>query len=175
MLDVFKDGGERLALPTPDADPRRGATHFSSDPEPNRPPMLRHPTRSSRETSYRAPRPLPAMNDDPITLFRPVGPAELALLWEAAWRAWPPRLPGQPIFYPVLTEAYARQIARDWNVKESGSGFVTRFRVRRSFVERYEVHVVGSREHQELWIPAGDVLELNANLVGAIELIASYP
>ena len=41
-------------------------------------------------------------------------------------REFPPRLPEQPIFYPVLTEDYARQIARDWNVLASGAGYVTR-------------------------------------------------
>jgi hypothetical protein len=39
----------------------------------------------------------------------------------------PPRLPEQPIFYPVLNEEYAPMIARDWNVKQSGTGYVTRF------------------------------------------------
>ena len=52
-----------------------------------------------------------------ITLWRPVGPAELRLIVEADYRAFPPRLPEQPIFYPVLNEAYATQIARDWNTK----------------------------------------------------------
>src|SRR6266545_4345683 len=45
-----------------------------------------------------------------------------------------PRLPEQPIFYPVLNEQYATQIARDWNVKDSGAGYVTRFHVRKEFV-----------------------------------------
>ena len=39
-----------------------------------------------------------------ITLFRPVGPKELELIRAANFRAFPPRLPDQPIFYPVLTE-----------------------------------------------------------------------
>lgn len=64
-----------------------------------------------------------------VTLFRPVGPKELALIESSGWRAFPPRLPEQPIFYPVTNEDYAIQIARDWNVKSSGSGFVTRFEV----------------------------------------------
>ena len=68
---------------------------------------------------------------DTITLWRPVGPKELALIEEAGFRAFPPRLPEQPIFYPVTTEAYAIKIARDWNVKASGSGYVTRFEVRK--------------------------------------------
>jgi hypothetical protein len=51
-------------------------------------------------------------------------------------RAFPPRLPEQPVFYPVLSEQYAVKIARDWNVPASGSGFVTRFEVLRSFLEQ---------------------------------------
>lgn len=45
----------------------------------------------------------------------------------SGWREFPPRLPEQPIFYPVLNEEYAVQIAHDWNVPASGAGFVTRF------------------------------------------------
>jgi hypothetical protein len=67
-----------------------------------------------------------------VTLWRPTGPEELALVEASGWQEWPPRLPGQPIFYPVLNEEYATMIARDWNVKNSGSGYVTRFKVRRS-------------------------------------------
>jgi hypothetical protein len=48
-------------------------------------------------------------------LFRPVGEKELRLIAESGYKAFPSRLPGQPIFYPVLNEEYARQIARDWN------------------------------------------------------------
>jgi len=66
---------------------------------------------------------------DTITLYRPVGPAELELVEATGWREFPPRLPEQPIFYPVTNHAYAAQIARDWNVKASGAGFVTRFQV----------------------------------------------
>lgn len=73
------------------------------------------------------------------TLWRPAGPEEIALVEASGWREWPPRLPEQPIFYPVLNEEYATKIARDWNVKHSGSGYVTRFEVRRSFLDRYEI------------------------------------
>ena len=44
---------------------------------------------------------------DTVTLWRPTGPEELALVEASGWREWPPRLPGQPIFYPVLNEDYA--------------------------------------------------------------------
>jgi hypothetical protein len=39
--------------------------------------------------------------EDTITLYRPVGPEELALLRESGFCAFPPRLPEHPIFYPV--------------------------------------------------------------------------
>jgi hypothetical protein len=67
-----------------------------------------------------------------VTLYRHVGPKELALIEASGWREFPPRLPEQPIFYAVTNRAYATQIARDWNVKESGAGFVTRFAVKSS-------------------------------------------
>ena|GEM_PF-5137857 len=43
---------------------------------------------------------------------RPVGRKELALVRASGFRAFPPRLPGQPFFYPVLNQEYATQIAR---------------------------------------------------------------
>jgi hypothetical protein len=49
------------------------------------------------------------------TLWRPVGPQELVLIKHSGWKRFPPRLPDQPIFYPVLNFGYAEQIARDWN------------------------------------------------------------
>ena len=114
----------------------------------------------------------------PLTvLYRPVGEVELRLIEESGWRAFPPRLAHQPIFYPVLDEAYAIQIARDWNTRDAASGYagyVTRFRVREDFIARYAVRTVGARGHQELWIPAEELEEMNANLVGRIEVIHAF-
>ncbi|ADO69239.1 hypothetical protein [Stigmatella aurantiaca] len=84
-----------------------------------------------------------------VTLWRPVGPEELALIREADMRAFPPRLPEQPIFYPVTTRDYAVKIARDWNVPASGSGFVTQFEVRKDFLDHYEVQEAGGQAHRE--------------------------
>jgi hypothetical protein len=114
------------------------------------------------------------MSVETIILYRPVGPKELALIACSGYRELPPRLPEQPIFYPVLSEEYARQIARDWNVPASGSGYVTRFAVRKEFTARYPVQTVGGTVHKELWIPAADLPEMNRNLVGLIEIIAEY-
>ena len=111
---------------------------------------------------------------DTVTLFRPVGPKELALIEQSGWKRFPPRLPEQPIFYPVLNEEYAVEIARDWNVKSDGSGYVTRFRVKASVANRYPVHVVGASRHQELWIPAEELVGFNEAIVGPIEVVAKF-
>jgi len=79
------------------------------------------------------------MHPEATTLFRPVGPKELALIAASGFREFPPRLPEQPIFYPVMNEDYAIQIARDWNVLASGSGYVTRFAVKNEFLRRFPV------------------------------------
>ena len=114
------------------------------------------------------------VNEETTTLFRPVGPKELALIRASGMKSFPPRLPEQPIFYPVLNEGYAVQIARDWNAPDSGSGYVTRFRVKSAFLARYPVKTVGASIHQELWIPAEDLAEMNGNIVGEIEVIAEF-
>ncbi|HEU0016678.1 MAG TPA: hypothetical protein VFQ45_23550 [Longimicrobium sp.] len=110
-------------------------------------------------------------------LYRPVGQAELELIERSGWREFPPRLPHQPIFYPVLDEEYAVQIARDWNTRDAASGFVgyvTRFHVRSGFLAKYEVQTVGAARHQELWIPAEELAEMNRSIVGGIEVIARF-
>jgi hypothetical protein len=101
----------------------------------------------------------------------------MELICASKFREFPPRLAEQPIFYPVLSEEYATQIARDWNTKDERSGFagyVLRFRVSEEFLQRYEVHVVGSSEHREYWIPADDLPGLNASIVGEIEIVSEF-
>ena len=114
------------------------------------------------------------MEIDTITLWRPVGPAELKLIEATGFTAFPPRLPEQPIFYPVLNQGYAEQIARDWNVKADGAGFVTRFDVLRDFLDGYSVQQAGGREHLEYWIPAEDLPAFNAAIIGLISVVAEY-
>lgn len=112
-----------------------------------------------------------------VTLFRPVGENELDLIRASGMREFPPRLKWQPIFYPVLNEAYAVEIARDWNTKDEASGYagyVTRFQVRSEFLARYTVQTVGAKRHQEYWIPAEDLEQLNRNIVGTIEVVAEF-
>lgn len=111
---------------------------------------------------------------DTLTLFRPVGEDELALIRASGWREFPPRLPTQPIFYPVLNEEYATQIARDWNTRDGGAGYVLRFAVETEYLKQFPIQTAGSRIHQEYWIPADRLNEFNKHIVGLIELIGEF-
>ncbi len=114
------------------------------------------------------------MSVETVTLWRPTGPQELALVEASGWREWPPRLPDQPIFYPVLNEDYATRIARAWNVKASGVGYVTRFQVEKTFLDRYEVHQAGGDTILEYWIPADELEEFNTHIIGPIEVVSQF-
>ncbi|MEP1572584.1 ADP-ribosylation/crystallin J1 [Roseibium album] len=110
-----------------------------------------------------------------VTLFRPVGPDELKLIEDSGWEAFPPRLPEQPIFYPVTNEEYAAQIARDWNTKHgSRQGYVTRFDVNADYVSKFDRKIVGGRQHEELWVPAEELEEFNSKIVGLIEVTQKF-
>jgi hypothetical protein len=109
-----------------------------------------------------------------VTLYRPTGPAELKLVEDSGFKRWPPRLPRQPIFYPVTDEQYAREITIRWNVPSNGVGHVTRFEVRKDFMDQYEIRKVGTTYHTEWWIPAADLDSLNNNIVGCIQVMGTY-
>lgn len=117
------------------------------------------------------------MVDKKRILYRPVGLNEMQLILEAEPFAFPPRKPDQPIFYPVLTESYAHQIARDWNTKDEVSGyagFVTQFSVDADYLDQFEEKTVGGSQHTELWIPADKLVEFNQHIKGNIIIIAAY-
>jgi hypothetical protein len=109
-----------------------------------------------------------------ITLYRPTGAAERQLVARSGWRRFPPRLTGQPIFYPVLQRDYAAKIASKWNARYEGSGFVLRFSVRADYLDRFVRRSVGGKNHIEYWIPAEELDEFNDNIVGTIETIDSF-
>ena len=114
------------------------------------------------------------MLTETITLFRPVGLKELELIEDSGWKRFPPRLPEQPIFYPVMNEEYAIQIARDWNVPASGSGYVTKFSVVSVYIKKFKVENVGGPIHNELWVPAEELEEFNNNIIGLIEVTQHF-
>ena len=111
-----------------------------------------------------------------MKLFRPVGTKELELIQESGDKEFPPRLPEQPIFYPVLNVEYATEIAEKWNARynDDNKGYVTEFDVDDEFVKRYEVQVVGASHHQELWVPAEELPEFNRHIIGTIKVIKEF-
>lgn len=112
-----------------------------------------------------------------ITLYRPVGQKELDLIVASGFKAFPPRLQGQPFFYPVLTREYAEQIARDWNTKDKLSGYVgyvVKFEVEADYVSSFEVRKVGGQGHLEYWVPAEELERFNRHIVGTIQNVAMF-
>jgi len=111
-------------------------------------------------------------------LFRPVGQKELDLIEASGFRQFPPRLPGQPIFYPVLTREYAEQIAREWNTRDESFGFVgyvLEFEIDSSYLDGFEVQKAGGMQHLEYWIPAEELNAFNQHIRGQIKVIAKFP
>ncbi len=111
-----------------------------------------------------------------MILYRPVGTKELALIADSGYTKYPPRLPEQPIFYPVLNEIYATEIASQWNVayNDDHKGYVTRFEIEDAYVGQFEIHIVGSSLHQELWVPAEELDSFNQHIVGSIQVISEF-
>jgi len=112
-----------------------------------------------------------------VTVYRPVGQAELDLIAESLYKAFPPRLPDQPIFYPVLNREYAEQIARDWNTRDQRSGYVgyvVEFEIDEDYLSRFELRKVGGKEHLEYWIPANELEEFNRHICGQIRVINKF-
>ncbi len=112
-----------------------------------------------------------------MILFRPVGQAELDLIAGSGCCSFPPRLPEQPIFYPVLNEKYACEIAEKWNAADKSSGYkgyVTKFEVADDFIKRYKIQTVGAGYHQEFWIPAEELDAFNKHIIGKIEVIKCF-
>lgn len=111
------------------------------------------------------------------TLYRPVGLREMELISESNYRKFPPRLEWQPIFYPVLNQQYAEQIANEWNTPDEFSGFcgiVTAFEVDEEYLQQFEIQNVGDKSHNELWIPSEELPEFNQNIIGTIEIVNVY-
>lgn len=112
-----------------------------------------------------------------MILYRPVGQKEYALIKESGFRKFPPRLPEQPIFYPVLNQKYAEEICKKWNIKDKVSGYkgyVTKFEVNDEYISKFQKQTVGASYHQELWIPAEELEEFNKNIIGKIEIVEKF-
>ena len=112
-----------------------------------------------------------------MILFRPVGEKELKLIEESDYSKFPPRLPQQPIFYPVLNQKYAEEIAQRWNTKDLNSqyvGYVLEFEIDDKYISKFDIQVVGKHYHQELWIPAEELDDFNNNIIGKIKVVKEF-
>ncbi len=112
-----------------------------------------------------------------ITLYRPVGQKELDLIIASGYKYFPPRLEWQPIFYPVMNQAYAEQIALEWNTKDAFSGYaghVTAFELPEDYLRQFPVQNAGGEIHNELWIPAEQLEEFNKKIIGEIRVVKSF-
>jgi len=111
------------------------------------------------------------------TLYRPLGEKEMILIMESGYKKFPPRLDWQPIFYPVLDEDYASEIAEKWNTRdEAGNylGFVTSFEVLKETADQYPAQNVGARNHNELWVPSEELETFNEAIVGKIKVLRVF-
>jgi tetratricopeptide (TPR) repeat protein len=114
-------------------------------------------------------------SENNMILYRPVGLQELALIYDSDMKAFPARLPQQPVFYPVLHLEYARQTASGWNAQNGQfAGYVTQFKVEDQYISQFEKHTVGESQHQELWIPAEEMEEFNQHIMGHIKVLEAY-
>ena len=111
-----------------------------------------------------------------MILYRPVGSAELRLIENAEYEGFPPRLPEQPIFYPVLNKKYAVEITKRWNLRDTSDhkGFVTKFEIDDEYISQFEIHTVGRSYHRELWIPAEELENFNRHIIGKIEVVEEF-
>jgi hypothetical protein len=112
-----------------------------------------------------------------ITLYRPVGQKEMDLIKASGNKKFPPRLEWQPVFYPVMNQAYAEQIAMEWNTKDAFSayvGYVTAFDLPEEYIQQFPVQNVGGTIHDELWVPAEELENFNHNIIGEIRVVNSY-
>ena len=114
---------------------------------------------------------------NPMKLFRPVGEKELQLIQDSGNKEFPPRLPEQPIFYPVLNLKYAQEIAEKWNTADTHSnykGYVTTFEIDDTYIQNFTAQTVGAFYHQEYWIPAEELQNFNRHIIGEITVVCSY-
>lgn len=112
--------------------------------------------------------------EDCIVLFRPINKKELDLIEKLNFEKFPPRLAEQPIFYPVLNEEYASKIAREWNLPAYGAGYVTRFKIKKYYISKFDIKNVGGEGIEEYWIPAEELENFNKNIIGKIEIVKEF-
>jgi hypothetical protein len=108
------------------------------------------------------------------TLSRPIGEIAVELTGESGRHAFPPRLPEQPFFRPVLNEVHRNQIARSWSTRRWGIGYVTNFKVDSESLRQFPLQRAGTRIPQQSWIRAEELEEFNRHIVGSIKRLRPF-
>ena len=109
-----------------------------------------------------------------VTLYRPVGDREFGHIRDSGWRLFPPRFDGYPLFCALLDENYATESARDWTTKNGARVHVLRFDVGQEFISGCHIRPAESSNYRQYLIPSTELADLNAHLIGPIEVIASF-
>ena len=105
-----------------------------------------------------------------MKLFRPVNIYELYKIDKSGWKRFPPRLPEQPIFYPVLDYNYAKKINK-WNIDAYGKGYIVSFEIDDDYISQFDIHNVGDKNDKEYWIPVDELDKFNEKIIGKIFII----
>ena len=110
-------------------------------------------------------------------LYCPVGLREVERIAASGFHRFPPRTPDRPIFRATPARDAAEAIARDWHTRDDASGyagFVMRFEVRDSLLDRYPLRAADDSGRRELRVPADELDELDRAIVGTIRVEASF-
>lgn len=111
---------------------------------------------------------------DTVTLYRAIGPGQMQAILDRDCARFPARLPQQKFFFPLLTEAFANYIAQEWNVPNSGVGYIVRFRVDAEYLQTKRIYRVGGPEHREYRIERDEFPRFNAAIRGPIEVVGVF-
>ena len=94
-----------------------------------------------------------------VTLWGPVGQAELDLIEQTRWTRFAPRLPDSRSSRPVLNEEYATKVARDGNTKGAAratSATCCASRSKPTMSAGFEPQRVDGAGIDELWVPVAE-------------------
>jgi hypothetical protein len=111
-----------------------------------------------------------------MKLFRSVGEKEFRIIQQRGFKSFPARLPGQPVFHPVLNKQYAMELAAKHNAADISSyrNYVLEFEVDDDYISWFDVETKGAEYRQEYDIPAEQLDEFNSHINGLISVVGVY-
>jgi hypothetical protein len=109
-----------------------------------------------------------------VTLYRPATAQQLQAIARADWLAFGAESLISGYFYPMLHSSYARLLAREWNARQYGEGFVLQCRVHADGLSSFQPQTVATARHLEYCIPANKLHAFNAALCERIQVVQHY-